>query len=134
MTSTKQQTGKSLKKQPRKSETEKDVTSLYELRMPLNDYLSFGYQLNEVQRLELRNEWNEFDTHEVELSVSYGHKGGVFTGYSLCFELYDPETEKTQLFHPNASDLDEFIKNLQRMQHVIEKLNRLKPVQVQPTN
>ena len=102
--------------------------------MPLNDYLSFGYQLNEVQRLELRNEWNEFDTHEVELSVSYGHKGGVFTGYSLCFELYDPETEKTQLFHPNASDLDEFIKNLQRMQHVIEKLNRLKPVQVQPTN
>ena len=133
MTSTKQQAGKSLKKQPRKSETEKDVTSLNELRMPLNDYLSFGYQLNEVQRLELRNEWNEFDGHEIELTISYSSKGGVYAGFSLCFALHDPETEQTQIYHPSAFELNELISNLQRMQSVLDKLNRLKPAQVQPT-
>lgn len=129
MTNTNTTAGKSLKNQPSESETEKDITSLNELKMPLNDYLSFGYQLNEVQCLELRNEWNELDSREVELTVAYTHKDGVYKGYSLCLALYDPETKQTQLFYPSAFETDEFIKNLQRMQSVVNKLNRLKPTQ-----
>ncbi|MEB3005597.1 hypothetical protein [Capnocytophaga sp. G2] len=120
-----------MKNQPSESETEKDITSLNELKMPLADYLSFGYQLNEVQCLELRNEWNELDSREVELTVVYTHKDGVYKGYSLCLALYDPETKQTQLFYPSAFETDEFIKNLQRMQAVVNKLNRLKPTQEQ---
>ena len=131
MTNTNTIRGKSFKKQPRKSKKRKNITSLHELKISLSDFLSLGYHLNEVQRLELCNEWSFWGGYDVEISVGYNHKSGVFAGYCLCFEMYNSETGQKLVFSSNSDELDIFIKNLQKMYSVLNKLNRLKPVEVQ---